>query len=284
MRHIRAIQTAVAVLLVLSWLVGHSQPGPDSSAPNRATNADGPPIMPLSEDLLSRLEAVEADVEASDEIDALGDDDTQPQANNMADSIEQAGDRLDADPRKRALLARHDFDGRSYVRAYMSLVLAQVNAFVTQGNGQAPGMPPLVQRNVDFYNKHKSRIDDLLTSTGTQSPQMSEKSAEGMKRLSKMGPGRMQDCLTTAAGLLPVVALGVPGSVEVDNEQLREIADSISEAAREVHADTPREQMNTMADVLRHHPGHAPLESPRFEAALNELKAWTDAHCEELQN
>ena len=279
MRHLRAMQTAVAVMLVLSWLVGHSQPGS-----NRATNADGPPIMPLSEDLLSRLEAVEVDVEASDEIDALGDDDTQTQANTMADSIAQAGDRLDADPRKRALLARHDFDGRSYVRAYMSLVLAQVNAFVTPSDGQAAAIPPLVQRNVDFYNKHKSRIEALLTSTGTQSPQMSEKSAEGMKRLSEMDPGRMQDCLTTAAGLLPVVALGVPGSAEVDNEQLREIADSISEAARDVHADTPREQMNTMADVLRHHPGHAPLESPRFEAALNELKAWTDSHCEELQN
>ena len=267
MHHNRYIQTAFAALLALACMVVNAQ---------HAQAAEAPLQVKLSEDLLSRLEAAQADIEAHGGVEAFAEnDDQQTGSSTMPETIERVGASIDADPKKHALVDRHGFTGRSFIRAHLTLLQAKYAALM----GEAGQKSDIARHNAKFYTAHETRIKQLMGQPDDRSQADIDKTEESAKQYLEMDPDVREDCHMIAAGMLPLIPLGAPGSAEVDNEQLRKIAASLSDTAGRLNHDSLREHMNTMADVLRNDPGHAPLKSPRFKAAVDQLKAWSDENC-----
>ncbi|MES1946793.1 hypothetical protein C84B14_05576 [Salinisphaera sp. C84B14] len=267
MRIHQPLQAALTALLLLICFASHAQaPGGDAGATQ----------IKLDEDVLSRLEAAQADIEAHGGVEAFAeDDDHQTGSSTMPETIERVGASIDADPKKHALVDRHGFTGRSFIRAHLTLLQAKYAALM----GEAGQKSDIARHNAKFYKAHEARIKQLMGQPDDRSQADIDKTEESAKRFGEMDPDVREDCHMIAAGMLPLVPLGAPGSAEVDNQHLRKVAASLTETAGRLNHDSLREQMNTMADVLRNDPGHAPLKSPRFKAAVEQLKAWSDENC-----
>ena len=262
-------------MLLLTCAVGHSQA--NGTSENQGSNA-GPETIQirLSEDVLSRLEAAQADIEAHGGVEAFAEgNDQQTGSSTMPETIERVGASIDADPKKHALVDRHGFTGRSFIRAHLTLLQAKYAALM----GEAGQKSDIARHNAKFYKAHEARIKRLMGQPDERSQADIDKTEESVKRFGEVDPDVREDCHMIAAGMLPLIPLGAPGSAEVDNAQLRKVAASLTDTAGRLNHDSLREHMNTMADVLRNDPGHAPLESPRFKAAVEQLKSWSDENC-----
>lgn len=252
---------------------------PVQAAPAAAVSAPTRPLL-LTDDLLDRMIAVARESKAIDARQARHDaDDSDDDDDTEAPSIASMADRMDADPVARAMLARHGFTGRSYLLAMTTLAQAGAQARMagTRWASKMPGATTVDPRNVAFYKQHTAK---LATLAALNDPDYSpEEDARMTRELRSIEPGDLDDCVLLVPSVLSLTPYAVPGSAETSASSRIELAHATGQLAEHFHSERLKKDFTVMADEIVRHAHARRMESPSFDAALEDTRRWTADHC-----
>lgn len=273
-----SVPLMIALLMTVSGYGQSTYAAP--SQPSSSTSAH--PLL-LTDGLLDRMIAVARESRAVEQAkageDNNEDEDETDDDDTTVPSIASIAAALDANPAMHAILVRHGFTGKSYLLATTTLAQAggQARMAGTKWASKMQGADTVDPRNVSFYTQHKSQISALIA---LNNPDYSVQEDEQMTRdLRSLDPEDFDDCLILASSVLSVTPVFVPGSTATTPAQRIESANATSGLAEHFHSERLKKDFGTMADEIRRHAGLPRMESPIFNAAMDDATSWGQSHC-----
>ncbi len=241
------------------------------------STASTKPLL-LTEDVLDRMIAVARESKAIEARQPRKDNEDSDD-NNDVPSIASMGDKMDANPVARAMLARHGFTGQSYLLAMTTLAHAGAQARMAGSKwaSKMPGAATVDPRNVAFYKQNSAKIHVL---TAINNPDYSpEKDAQMTRELRNVDPEDFDDCVLLVPSILSLTPHMVPGSSATDPSSRIELARSTGKLAEHFHSERLKKDFTLIAAEVRRHAHEPKLESASFDAALGNARDWAAGHC-----